>query len=291
MEELKGEKLFIVGLGLIGGSLALALKEANPSVQIAGWDSNPFNRNRALELGLIESIEEFRSGVASSALSILSTPVNSIPTLLKEALDIYASISPSQRGVICDMGSTKVKIGESVREHPMREHYVAAHPIAGTEFSGPDAALSGLFKEKNMILCDLELSAPYLANRVEELFREIGMRVRRMNSRDHDYHVAYVSHLSHISAFSLAISVLDKEEGEKEILNLAAGGFDSTVRLAKSSSETWSAILLHNREYLLEAIESYSRNIEAIRVALERGEGESLKEIIVKANKIKKILN
>lgn len=291
MQELNIEKIFVVGLGLIGGSMALALKELKSVVSVSGWDNNPLNCSRALELGLIDSVEEFNLGVSTSEVTLLSTPVDSITTLLVEALDIYSNISPTDRGVICDMGSTKMKILESVKEHPMREYYVAGHPIAGTEFSGPDAALPSLFKEKNMILCDIQQSAPYLVTKVESLFNAIGMRVRRMNSRDHDYHVAFVSHLSHISAFSLAMSVLDKEEGEKEILNLAAGGFDSTVRLAKSSSETWSSILIQNREFLLEAIDSYSQNINSIRDALKSGDRENLKEMILKANKIKKILN
>ena len=283
----------IVGLGLIGGSMAIALKESGFASKIFGVDSSGPNCNKAMELKLVNGTCSLEQGVAASDVVLLCTPVDSICKLLPMVLDLAGSMASRPNGcpVIADMGSTKYRIVQSVEGHPRRSSFVAVHPIAGTEHSGPEAALPHLFDGKNAILCNIAQSDPGAVATVEEMLETIGMKVSHMDAQSHDLHVAYVSHLSHLTSFSLALSVLDKEKMEGNILTLAAGGFDSTVRLAKSRGETWAPIFLQNREFVLEAIDSYIKSMMLFRNALDIGDIDRLHNLMGSANDIKKVLD
>ena len=233
-------KVCIIGIGLIGGSLAIDLKRRGFASQIVGVDSNKHHQNIALHSGLVDKIDTLQNAVKKSDLIILSTPVNANREMLPEILTMIAGSSK----VVTDMGSTKAGISEAGANHPARGRFVASHPMAGTEFSGPMAAIGKLFDYKHAIICDRELSAPDALETIIKMYTTLNMRLSYMSAVDHDIHVAYVSHISHITSFSLALSVLDKEKDEENILKLAGGGFESTVRLAKSSAETWAPIFL-----------------------------------------------
>ena len=243
----------IVGIGLIGGSLMIDLRKRGFTDRIIGVESNLQHSNIAQLCGLVDETDSLENAVDRSDLIILSTPVNTIWKMLPGILDRIDGTSK----VVTDMGSTKGKIGRVVKNHPARGRYVALHPMAGTEFSGPLAAIGKLFDYKNAIICDPELSDRDALGLAEEMLDVLNMKKVYMNSRDHDVHVAYVSHISHITSFSLALSVLDKEKEEKNITTLAGGGFESTVRLAKSSSETWAPIFLENSKYIIEVLDNY----------------------------------
>ena len=288
-----GKIICVIGVGLIGGSLALALKSGGFASQILGVENSPKNGARALELGLIDRLCSLDEGVDVADIVLITTPVDSICKLLPDILDRVKKVQEGGlvKPTVIDVGSTKHEIITSVHGHPMRGSYVAAHPIAGTEYSGPDAALPTLFKGKNVILCDTAQSSTFALTQAERMFASIGMRISKMESLNHDCHVAYVSHLSHLISFSLALSVLEKEKDEEKILTLAAGGFDSTVRLAKSKGDTWASIFLQNREFLLEALDSYSNKISLFRDALYNRDKVGLTKLMDKANEIKKVLN
>ncbi len=280
-------KVCIIGIGLIGGSLAIDLKRRGFASQIIGVDSNKHHQNIALHSGLVDKIDTLQNAVKKSDLIILSTPVNANREMLPEILTLIEGTDK----VVTDMGSTKAGIAESVINHPNRSRYVASHPMAGTEFSGPMAAIGKLFDYKHVIICDRELSADDALTTVLEMYKILNMRVSFMSAVDHDIHVAYVSHISHITSFSLALSVLDKEKDEENILKLAAGGFESTVRLAKSNAETWAPIFLQNSEYIIEVLDNYLEKMNLFRKYILEKNTESLKDLMNEANKIRKILN
>ena len=280
-------KVCIIGIGLIGGSLAIDLKRRGFASQIIGVDSNKHHQNIALHSGLVDKIDTLQNAVKKSDLIILSTPVNANREMLPEILTLIEGTDK----VVTDMGSTKAGIAESVINHPNRSRYVASHPMAGTEFSGPMAAIGKLFDYKHVIICDRDLSADDALATVLEMYKILNMRVSFMSAVDHDIHVAYVSHISHITSFSLALSVLDKEKDEENILKLAAGGFESTVRLAKSNAETWAPIFLQNSEYIIEVLDNYLEKMNLFRKYILEKNTESLKDLMNEANKIRKILN
>jgi len=277
----------IVGIGLIGGSLMIDLRKRGFTDRIIGVESNLQHRNIAQLCGLVDETDSLENAVDRSDLIILSTPVNTIWKMLPGILDRIDGTSK----VVTDMGSTKGKIGRVVKNHPARGRYVALHPMAGTEFSGPLAAIGKLFDYKNAIICDPELSDRDALGLAEEMLDVLNMKKVYMNSRDHDVHVAYVSHISHITSFSLALSVLDKEKEEKNITTLAGGGFESTVRLAKSSSETWAPIFLENSKYIIEVLDNYIEKMNLFRKLIKENDMEGLKGLMEEANKIKKILH
>lgn len=289
----KARVVCIAGIGLIGGSMALALKRSGYATEVLGVDDNSDNARRALDLGLVDRLCTLEGGVSAADLTVLCTPVGVICNLLPVVLDIIDVKAGSglECGFVADVGSTKVSIVKSVEGHPRRGHYVAAHPIAGTENSGPDAAVQGLFKGKNAILCDTRHSRREAVKMVCGMFSRLEMDVSEMDSLSHDMHVAYVSHLSHITSFALALSVLEKEKSGEDILTLAAGGFDSTVRLAKSHSATWSPILMHNKAFVLEAIDSYISKMELFKEAIGCGDEKMLVKLMDDANKIRKVLD
>lgn len=277
----------VVGIGLIGGSLMIDLRKRGFADKIIGVDSNIQHRNIAQLCGLVDETETLENAVDRSDLIILSTPVDTNCQMLPGILDRINGTSK----VVTDMGSTKEKIAKISENHPNRGRYVAMHPMAGTEFSGPLAAIGRLFDYKNVIICDPELSDKDALNLVEKMLDILNMRKIYMNSSDHDIHVAYVSHISHITSFSLALSVLDKEREEQNILTLAGGGFESTVRLAKSNGETWAPIFLENARFIIEVMDTYIEKMNLFRQMISEKDEEGLKALMEEANKIRKILN
>lgn len=280
-------KVCIIGIGLIGGSLAIDLKRRGFASTIVGVDNNKHHQNIALHSGLVDKIDTLENAVKKSDLIILSTPVNVNRQLLPEILTLIEGTDK----VVTDMGSTKSGTAEAVANHPNRGRYVASHPMAGTEFSGPMAAIGKLFDYKHVIICDKELSDADAIRTIVEMYNVLNMRISYMKSVDHDIHVAYVSHISHITSFSLALSVLDKEKDEENILKLAGGGFESTVRLAKSNAETWAPIFLQNSDYIIEVLDNYLEKMNLFRKYILEKNAEGLTELMNEANKIRKILN
>jgi len=279
--------LAIIGIGLIGGSLAVDLRRRGFTDKIIGVDSNMHHQNIAQLCGLVDENETLENAIDKSDLIILSTPVNTNCILLPLILDRIAGTSK----VVTDMGSTKGSIAEASKNHPGRGRYVAVHPMAGTEYSGPLAAIGKLFDYKTAIICDRELSDNDALEKIDSMLNLLNMHKVYMNSVDHDMHVAYISHISHITSFSLALSVLDKEHEEQNILTLAGGGFESTVRLAKSSADTWAPIFLENAGYIIEVMDTYIEKMNAFRKMIEEKDMNGLKALMEEANKIRKILN
>jgi len=277
----------VIGIGLIGGSLVIDLRKRGFADKIIGVDNNMHHQNIAKLCGLVDEIENLEVAVQKSDLIILSTPVNSNCTMLPGILDMIAGTSK----IITDMGSTKGSIAEASKKHPERGRYVAVHPMAGTEFSGPLAAIGKLFDYKPAIICDKQLSDDDALQTVERMLEVLNMRIIYMNSTDHDMHVAYVSHISHITSFSLALCVLEKVEKEQNIMNLAGGGFESTVRLAKSNGDTWAPIFLENAEYIIEVMDTYIEKMNSFKKMISEKNMNALKELMDEANKIRKILN
>lgn len=236
---------------------------------------------------MIDEADTLENAVDKSDLIILSAPVNVNCQLLPRVLDRIGDT----KKIVTDMGSTKAAIADASKNHPARGRYVASHPMAGTEYSGPLAAIGKLFDYKIAIICDTELSDPDALELTENMFRTLNMRITYMNSSVHDVHVAYVSHISHITSFSLALCVLDKEHEEENILTLAGGGFESTVRLAKSSSETWAPIFTENADYIIEVIDTYIGKMNHFRTLIANKDTKGLKLLMEEANKIRKILN
>ena len=220
-----------------------------------------------------------------SDIIILSVPVIAAQKLLPTLLDHL-----THKQIILDVGSTKSGICECVSSHKNRSRFVATHPMAGTEFSGPKAATLGLFRDKVAIICDHRDSSPLAVDKVKKLYKQLGMQVIFMDSHPHDMHAAYVSHISHISSFVLALAVLDKEKSEKTLLDMASGGFDSTVRLAKSDANMWSEIFIQNKDCILEVLEAYQKNLDAFKNSISAQDEKGIRDLIIKANQIKKAL-
>ncbi len=277
----------IVGTGLIGGSLAVDLRKRKFADKIIGVESSIRHQNIAMLTGLVDEIDTLENAIKNSDLIILSTPVSTNCKILPKVLDLIAGTNK----VVTDMGSTKVGMAEASRTHPARGRYVAAHPMAGTEYSGPLAAIGKLFDYKNVIICDKELSEDDALEKVEQMLGVLNMKKVYMNSAEHDVHVAYISHISHITSFSLALSVLEKEQEEQNILTLAGGGFESTVRLAKSNGDTWAPIFLENAGYIIEVMDTYIEKMNLFKKMIHEKDLEGLKKLMEEANKIRKILN
>jgi prephenate dehydrogenase len=277
----------IVGIGLIGGSLAKSLRSNGFNGRIIGVDSNSQHCKIAMYMGLAHEFLPLEEAVDKSDVIVLCAPVSVNCRLLPGILDQIEGTSK----VVTDMGSTKADIAKAVSDHPARSRYVAAHPMAGTEYSGPGAASGTLFNNKIAIICDRERSDADAIQLITALMESLNMRLQFMNSVEHDVHVAYVSHISHITSFALALSVLDKEKDEKNILLLAAGGFESTVRLSKSNSETWAPIFLGNADSVIEVIDTYIEKINLFRKYIQENDAVSLKALMKEANAITRILS
>ena len=277
----------IIGIGLIGGSLAKSLRSNGFCGKIIGVDNNPEHCTVAMYRGLADEFLPLEQAVEKSDLIVLCAPVDVNRKLLPGILDMIKGTTK----VVTDMGSTKSDISAAVSGHPARGRYVSAHPMAGTEFSGPAAADGTLFNRKVAIICDSESSDGDALQLVKALFRSFNMRLQFMNSSDHDVHVAYVSHISHITSFALALCVIDKEKDEKNILSLAGGGFESTVRLSKSNGDTWAPIFLGNSESVLEVIDTYIAKMNLFRKYIGEKDTEALKDLMRSANAVTRILN
>ncbi len=280
-------KIAVIGIGLIGGSMMIDLRKRGFADQIIGVDTNLQHQNIAKLCGLVDEIDTLENAIDRSDLIILCTPVDANCKMLPVILDRIDGTSK----VVTDMGSTKGSISKVSENHPKRGRYVAAHPMAGTEYSGPLAAIGRLFDYKPAIICDPELCDHDALELVEKMLTTLNMRIVYMKSADHDTHVAYVSHISHITSFSLALTVLDKEHEEQNILTLAGGGFESTVRLAKSNGETWAPIFLENSNFILEVIDTYTEKMSQFRKMIAEKDLNGLKALMDEANKIRKILN
>lgn len=275
----------IIGLGLIGGSVAIDIRKGKFASRIIGVDLNQAHAATALELGLVDEVLPLQRAVMQSDLVLLAVPVNAIGTLLPQVLDHLP-----EQGVVIDFGSTKSVLCEQVRQHPKRGQYVAAHPIAGTENSGPGAALEGLYAGKTNIVCEQEVSSVAAMAAATALFDVLGLSTIFMDPETHDKHLAYISHLSHISSFVLSNTVLDVEKAEKDIFALAGSGFASTVRLAKSSPAMWGPIFEQNSHYLSKALEEYIAHLQHFLHHLQQQDTPTLYQMMEEANKIRPVL-
>jgi prephenate dehydrogenase len=277
-------KVTVIGTGLIGGSMALALKEKDLATRIIGVEANSSHANDALELQLVDEIMSLEEAIAVSELIILAIPVNGVERLLPAVLDKV------QHQVVMDVGSIKGGILASIEMHPKRNRFVATHPMWGTEYSGPRAAVRGAFAGKATVICDKERSDEDALQLVEDVYRKLGMHLVYMNAVEHDVHVAYISHISHITSFALANTVLEKEREEDAIFELASAGFESTVRLAKSNAAMWVPVLMQNRENVLDVLNEHLSQLRKFKSCLEKENYDYLQQLIENANKISKII-
>ena len=279
-------KILIAGLGLIGGSFALALRDRGIADEILGVEKSDENAAEALRLGLADRIVTLEEGVPQADLVVLATPVDTIPLMAIKALNHV-----TDRQVVMDMGSIKAELCEVISMHARRGRFVAAHPMWGTEYSGPRAAQHGAFTGRNAVLCEAERSDADALATVERIFRTLDVPVVYMGAEDHDLHAAYVSHISHVTSFALALTVLEKEREERHIFDLAGGGFESTVRLAKSAAATWVPILLRNKYNVLDVLREHIHQLQIMRRMIERDDAEGLTSAFGKANSIQRIIH
>jgi prephenate dehydrogenase len=277
-------KVYIIGIGLIGGSMALDIKKQYSNSQVFGIDSNHNNLEMALELKLIDQTATIET-ISEADFIVLAVPVDVALVLLPKILDVT-----SENTLVLDVGSTKFPICEAVENHPNRRNFMATHPIAGTEFSGPKAALEGLFQDKTNIICEIEKTAHKLQEKALDLFKKLGMRIRYMEAKSHDKHIAYVSHLSHISSFMLGKTVIEKEKDERDIFDMAGSGFESTVRLAKSSPAMWTPIFNQNKKHIIESLDEYILNLTKFKEYIEKNDLDSVYNEMENTNRIKEIL-
>lgn len=279
----------IIGLGLIGGSMAIDLKRRGFADEVIGVEADAVNAAAALKIGLVDRVADIDECVVASDLVVLAVPVGAAVRMLPQILDCFDKGGDTAK-IVMDVCSTKEHLARSVRYHPCRRQYVASHPMAGTEYSGPWAAMPGLYDGHACIICDAEESDSKAVMTVEKLYATLNMRTIYMNSSNHDVHTAYVSHISHVTSFALALTVLDKEKDEKHIFDLASGGFSSTVRLAKSSPDMWTPILSQNRENVLRVMDTYIEKMQAFRKAIEEGDESQVRNLIEEANRIRRII-
>ena len=278
-------KATVIGLGLIGGSFALSLKEKGLCDVVTGIEHSPSNAQKALELGLVERIVTIDEAIAESDLIVLATPVDTIPIMATKILNRI-----SEKQIVMDMGSTKQELCEITMLHPRRGRLVATHPMWGTENSGPEAAERNAFSGRTVVICEREQTDSDALQVVEHIYQSLGMPIRYMSAEEQDTHCAYVSHISHITSFALALTVLEKEREEEHIFDLAAGGFESTVRLAKSLPQTWAPIFLGNKYNVLDVLREHIHQLQILRRMIERDDREGLIEAMKRANKIREIL-
>src|SRR5690606_2329845 len=279
------KKVYIIGVGLIGGSLALDMKAKDKSIKVFGIDLNDAHLDEAIQLGLIDDKATYQD-LQHADLVVLSIPVDRAVAELPKILDAVSDTT-----LIMDVGSTKAPVCKAIETHPRRRNFLATHPIAGTEFSGPKAAIHGLFQNKTNIICEVEKTAFKLQEQALQLFAHLGMRIRYMNPDAHDKHIAYVSHLSHISAFMLGKTVIEKEKNERDIFDLAGSGFASTVRLAKSSPYMWTPIFKQNKVNIIETLDEYINNLVKFKEFMQTDNFDAIFKDMENINHIKDILN
>ncbi|HNP96478.1 MAG TPA: prephenate dehydrogenase [Cyclobacteriaceae bacterium] len=279
-------KVTVVGLGLIGGSIARDLRKNGLASEIIGVDQNEAHANTAVRLGIVDKVSTLETALSESDICILSIPVNAVTKVLPLILD-----QMNESTVVIDTGSTKAAICKAVDHHKKRSQFVAAHPIAGTENSGPEAALNGLFENKTMIICEKEKSSGHALSVASEVFKALKVKTIFMEPVEHDKHVAYVSHLSHVSSFLLGQTVMDIEKDERNIFALAGSGFASTVRLAKSSPDMWAPIFEQNVEYLSQALLEYIMHLQRFHYHLMKKDTAEVHRIMTQANDIRRVLS
>lgn len=277
-------KVYIIGLGLIGGSMALDIQRIYAEVNIYGVDANENHLEEAFKLGLIHQ-KAMLNEISEADLIILAVPVDVAVVLLPEILNTV-----SEKTLVMDVGSTKKPICEAVENHSKRGNFLATHPIAGTEFSGPTAAVENLFDSKTIIVCEIEKTAYKKQQFAFNFFRNLNMRIRYMEPKSHDKHIAYVSHLSHISSFMLGKTVIEKEKDEKDIFDMAGSGFESTVRLAKSSPSMWTPIFKQNKKQIIKSLDEYISNLSTFKSLMEADDYEAIFNEMKNTNRIKEIL-
>jgi len=275
----------IVGVGLIGGSLALKCRKNGLTNRIIGVDSNQEHGLKAIELGLVDEMMPMNEAILVADVIVLAVPVGVLSTLIPYVLDRVS------HQVVIDMGSTKSQLANLVKNHPQRGRFVASHPMWGTEYSGPGAAVENAFEDKAVIVCDASDSDPDALAVAAEIFSSLKMRIIEMGSNDHDLHAAYVSHISHITSFALANTVLEKEKEDDAIFEMASAGFESTVRLAKSNPDMWTPILMQNRENILDVLNEHITQLRKFKSCLEKENWEYLNELMSKANQIRRIIH
>ena len=275
----------IVGVGLIGGSLALKCRKNGLANRIVGVDNNQEHGREAIKLGLVDEMMGLDEAILMADVIVLAVPVGVLSALLPYVLDRVTN------QVVIDMGSTKSQLATLVKDHPKRGRFVASHPMWGTEYSGPGAAVENAFEDKAVIVCDTIESDPDALAMATEIFNSLKMRIIEMDSNDHDLHAAYVSHISHITSFALANTVLEKEKEDDAIFEMASAGFESTVRLAKSSPEMWTPILMQNRENILDVLNEHITQLRKFKSCLEKENWEYLNELMSKANQIRRIIH
>lgn len=274
----------IVGIGLIGGSLAIQLHEKKLSSRLIGVDANPDHAVKALELELVDDVLPLTEAIEQSDVIVLAIPVDKLVDLLPEIMDQI------DRQIVLDLGSTKSQLVSSIKDHPKRGRYVATHPMWGTEYSGPQAAVRGAYENKAVIICDAGESDADALEWVKGMYKKIGMHLLEMDARSHDLHAAYVSHISHITSFALANTVLEKEKEQNAIFELASAGFESTVRLAKSNPQMWVPIFMQNRVNVLDVLSEHIAQLTKFKESIEKGDHGLLQGLIEEANKIRRII-
>lgn len=274
----------VIGIGLMGGSLALSFKKKKVFDKIIGVENNENHKAKALELNLVDDVLNLKSAIQESQFVVLAVPVNVSNQIIVEIMDLIDD------QIVIDMGSTKESIIQAISHHPKRNQFVATHPMWGTEYSGPEAAVHNGFIDKAVVICDKENSSVKALETVEKIFKSLGMHIVYMNPSEHDLHAAYVSHISHITSFALANTVLEKEKENDAIFELASGGFESTVRLAKSNPNMWVPIFKQNKENVLDVLNEHIAQLRKFKSCLEKDNYEYLYQLIEQANNIKKII-
>ncbi len=278
------KRIAIVGVGLIGGSLAIQLHEKKLSSKLIGVDANADHAKQALELELVDEIMNLDQAIAAADVIILAIPVDILVSLLPSIMDKI------NNQIVIDLGSTKIQSIEAIKNHPKRGRYVATHPMWGTEYSGPQAAVRGAFENKAVIICNAEDTDADALEWVKVMYKKIGMHLLEMEAKAHDLHAAYVSHISHITSFALANTVLQKEKEENAIFELASAGFESTVRLAKSNPAMWVPIFMQNKENVLDVLKEHIAQLTRFKESIEKDDNEYLMRLIEDANKIRRII-
>ncbi|AXY78157.1 prephenate dehydrogenase [Paraflavitalea soli] len=275
----------IVGVGLISGSFSLALKEKGLAKKVIGVSRTAASAQKALELGLIDEALPLEQAIAQSDLIYVAIPVDVTIPVMKQVMDLV-----TDKQIVADAGSTKHALCLALNDHPMRRQFVATHPMWGTEYSGPEAAVRDAFVGRACVICEKEKSDPAAVEKIEQVYRALGMHIIYMDADSHDTHAAYISHISHITSFALANTVLEKEREENTIFELAGGGFESTVRLAKSNPAMWVPIFMQNRENVLDVLNEHISQLRKFKACLEKENYQYLQELIENANKIKRII-
>lgn len=278
------KRIAIVGVGLIGGSLAIQLHEKKLSSRLIGVEADADHAKQAVELELVDETLPLEEAIAASEIIILAIPVDKLVEMLPSVMDKI------DNQVVIDLGSTKSQLIDAIKSHPKRGRYVATHPMWGTEYSGPQAAVRGAFENKAVIICNAGESDADALDWVKGMYKKIGMHLLEMEAKAHDLHAAYVSHISHITSFALANTVLQKEKEDNAIFELASAGFESTVRLAKSNPAMWVPIFMQNKENVLDVLKEHIAQLTRFKESIEKDDNEYLMRLIEEANKIRRII-